>query len=88
MANVAELVRRACFISAITPEAKIGTAGISHSNPAIGDAANCGVNEIASSINLSPSHPVHRVQVRGMRMAMEMDYQSQSHRSLSSRHGN
>ena len=38
-----------------------GKAGISQTITAMGEAINCGVNEIVSCINLSPLHPVHHV---------------------------
>ena len=45
MANADANLRRGCLSSAMTPEATIGTAGMSHKRRAIEDAANCGTNE-------------------------------------------
>src|SRR5665213_1628703 len=73
MESVAASFRFGCLSSAITPEATIGTAGISHKISAIGEAASCGVNEIVSCINRSPLHPVHLVEVCSVRMAMDGD---------------
>src|SRR5665213_3783304 len=78
MESVAASFRFGCLSSAITPEATIGTAGISHKISAIGEAASCGVNEIVSCINRSPLHPVHLVEVCSVRMAMDGDDQAQT----------
>ena len=88
MASVAAVLRFGCLSRAITPEATMGTAGISHRISVIGEVASCGVNEIASCINLSPLHPVHGVQIGGVRMAMDLDHQTQPNRRLGRRHGN
>ena len=48
MARAAAGLRSGCFISAIAPADTIGAAGISHRICAIGEAANCELNEADS----------------------------------------
>ena len=86
MARFEASLRRGCLSNAITPDATIGTVGMSHSGPAIAEVPACGMNEIGSCINPSPLHPVNRVEIGGLRVAMNLDYQPQSHRSLSRCH--
>ena len=88
MESVAASFRFGCLSSAITPEATIGTAGISHKISAIGEATSCGVNEIVSCINPSPLHPVHLVEIGGTCVAMDGDDQAQTYRSFSRGYGN
>src|SRR5579862_104726 len=89
MASAAAGLRNGCFITAMTPDITIGTAGISHRICAISDGTTCGVNEeTVSCINLSPLHHVHLVQVRRLRVAMNLDDEAKSNRGFRGGHGN
>src|SRR4051812_22770786 len=88
MASVDASLRAGCFISAITPEATIGTAGISQRTCATDDAVSCGVKPILSWITGSPFHPVHLVEIGGVRVSVNRNHQSQSHSGLSGCHSN
>src|SRR5580704_15971493 len=87
MASDAASLRYGCFRSAITPDATMGVAGISHRMPVIVEAANCGVNAAVSCIKLSPLHPVHLVEFSGAGVAMDGDDEAQADGSLSRGHG-
>jgi len=78
MASAAAGLRRGCLRSAITPEATMGRAGMSHRIPVIEAAANCGVNAADSCIRLSPLHPVHLVEIGRVGVAMDGDDETQA----------
>src|SRR5579859_7229378 len=83
MASVAASLRAGCLSSAITPDATMGTAGISQRICAMEDAVSCGVKPIPSCISGSPFHPVHLVEIRRPRMSINGNHQPQSYRGLS-----
>src|SRR5579863_10421443 len=82
MASEEAGLRAGCFISAIAPEARMGTAGINQRIRVMEDALSCGVNPIASCISGSPFHPVHLVEIGGVCMSIDGNHQPQSYRGL------
>src|SRR5579885_3051582 len=78
MASDDDALRAGCFISAITPEANMGTAGISHRNCAIDEAVSWGMNATLSCISGSPFHPVHLIEIRGVSMSINGNHEPQS----------
>src|SRR5579863_7565858 len=88
MASDAAALRAGCFISAISPEATMGTAGISQRICAIDDAVSCGVNAIPSCISGSPLHPVHLVEIRCVCMSINRNHEPQSYSGLGRSYSN
>src|SRR4051794_12142774 len=88
MASEDASLRADCFISAITPAATMGTAGISQRICAMDDAVSCGVKPILSCISGSPFHPVHLVEIRGVGMSINGNHQPQSYSGFGRSDGN
>src|SRR5205823_3473538 len=88
MASPEAALRAGCFISAITPDAIMGTAGISQRIWAMEDALSCGVNPKLSCISGSPLHPVHLVEIGSARVSMNRNYQPQPYHGFGRGYGN
>src|SRR5579863_10010916 len=87
MASAAADLRRCCFRNAITPDATMGTAGISQRTPVMAEAVSCGVSTACSCIRPSPLHPVHLVEIGCIGVAIDGDHQAQAHGGFGRGHG-
>src|SRR5947209_3928537 len=77
MAKEDESLRAGWRSNAITPEATMGSTGMSQRTCATEEAVSCGVNPIGSCITGSSLHPVQLIQVGGACMSIDRNHQPQ-----------